>query len=89
MSQIELERVSKEFVLRVRHGRLRRQRRLVRAVDERDPRVAIVDLEPAPPPRRIAIAWHRDRLRAHAAEAFVDYAAELCAELERYPLVAG
>jgi ABC-2 type transport system ATP-binding protein len=32
--QIELERVSKQFTVRVRHGRLRRQRRLVRAVDE-------------------------------------------------------
>jgi DNA-binding transcriptional LysR family regulator len=35
------------------------------------------------PPREIAIAWHRDRYRSPAAEAFVELAEELCAELER------
>ena len=31
----------------------------------------------------IALAWHRDRYRLPAAEAFVELAQELCVELEQ------
>jgi DNA-binding transcriptional LysR family regulator len=34
-------------------------------------------------PRLVALAWHRDRHRQAAAEAFVQLASELCAELQR------
>lgn len=37
---------------------------------------------PAVPPRRIGIAWHRDRYRSPAARAFVDLAHEVCARVE-------
>ena len=37
---------------------------------------------PKVPPRRISIAWHRDRYRAPAAQAFAETAQEVCAELE-------
>jgi DNA-binding transcriptional LysR family regulator len=40
-------------------------------IDERDPRVEIVDL-PSVPPRLIAIARHRDRYASPATRAFVD-----------------
>jgi DNA-binding transcriptional LysR family regulator len=53
------------------------------AVDEHDERVVAVGLGPRVPPRQIAIAWHRDRYRLPAAEAFVELAQELCAELEQ------
>ena len=52
------------------------------AVDPRDERVRVLDLEPEIPHRRIALAWHRDRHRSPAARAFVDVAAEVCAEVE-------
>ena len=52
------------------------------AVDENDERVVVVPLGPKVPPRVIAIAWHRDRYRLPAAEAFVELAQELSAELE-------
>ena len=34
------------------------------------------------PPRRIGIAWHRDRYRSPAARAFVDLARDVCAQVE-------
>jgi len=34
------------------------------------------------PPRRIGIAWHRDRYRSPAARAFVDLARDVCARVE-------
>ena len=40
-------------------------------VDEADPGIATVDLGERLPPRLIGIAWHRDRRRTRAAEAFV------------------
>jgi DNA-binding transcriptional LysR family regulator len=52
------------------------------AVDPRDERVVALQLESNLPPRAIALAWHRDRYRSPAAEAFVDQASELCAELD-------
>jgi DNA-binding transcriptional LysR family regulator len=54
------------------------------AVDPNDKRVVAVGLGKVPP-RVIALAWHRDRYRLPAAEAFVELAKELCDELERSP----
>ena len=51
------------------------------AVDENDTRVTGLPLGPKVPPRVIALAWHRDRYRSPAAEAFAELAKELCAEL--------
>jgi DNA-binding transcriptional LysR family regulator len=50
-------------------------------VDETDRDVAVVDLGGRVPDRIIGIAWHRDRFRTQAAEAFVAEAQALCAEL--------
>lgn len=50
-------------------------------VNEDDERVAVVELEPSIPPRRISLVWHRDRYRSPAARGFVDAAVELCREL--------
>src|SRR5262245_23177078 len=50
-------------------------------VDETDPSVAVIDLGGRVPDRMIGIAWHRDRFRTQAAEAFVAEAQALCAEL--------
>lgn len=52
-------------------------------VEPTDARVAVRDLDPAVPPRLVGIAWHRDRYRSPAARAFVEAAAEVCAELGR------
>ncbi len=35
------------------------------------------------PPRRIALVWHRDRYRSPAAQAFVDLAVRIGAEVQR------
>ena len=53
------------------------------AVDPNDERVVVVPLGPRVPPRVIALAWHRDRYRLPAAEAFVELARELTVELEQ------
>jgi DNA-binding transcriptional LysR family regulator len=50
-------------------------------VDESDPAVSVVDLGGRVPDRLIGIAWHRDRFRTQAADAFVAEAQALCAEL--------
>ena len=52
------------------------------AADPNDDRVVLLDLGSRVAPRLIALAWHRDRYRTPAAEAFVDAALEVCAELE-------
>jgi molybdate transport repressor ModE-like protein len=44
------------------------------AVDESYPAIEVVDLGDRVPPRVIGIAWHRDRRRTRAAEAFVELA---------------
>jgi molybdate transport repressor ModE-like protein len=44
------------------------------AVDEGDPAIEVVDLGDRVPPRLIGLAWHRDRHRTRAAEAFVELA---------------
>jgi len=41
-------------------------------VDATDPAITVVDLAERVPPRLIGIAWHRDRRRTPAAEAFVE-----------------
>jgi molybdate transport repressor ModE-like protein len=51
-------------------------------VNEGDSRVTLVDLEGRMPPRLIGLAWHRDRYRPPAAEAFIGAARDLCRELE-------
>ncbi len=43
-------------------------------VDESDSTIEVVDLGERVPPRLIGIAWHRDRRRTRAAEAFVELA---------------
>ena len=55
------------------------------AVDPNDERVTVIQLGPKVPPRVIALAWHRDRYRLPAAEAFVELARELCVEVEQSP----
>jgi DNA-binding transcriptional LysR family regulator len=49
-------------------------------VDESDPSIHVIDLGDRLPPRLIGIAWHRDRRRSRAAEAFVEAARALFAE---------
>ncbi len=46
-------------------------------VDETDPAIHVVDLGDRVPPRLIGIAWHRDRRRTRAAEAFVQLSQKL------------
>ena len=58
-------------------------------VDETDPSVAVIDLGGRVPDRMIGIAWHRDRFRTQAAEAFVAEAQALCAELAAEKPVAA
>jgi DNA-binding transcriptional LysR family regulator len=53
------------------------------AVDPNDERVVALPLGPKVPPRVIALAWHRDRYRLPAGEAFLELAQELCFELEQ------
>src|SRR5262245_2635718 len=48
-------------------------------VDETDPAVQVVELGDRVPPRLVGIAWHRDRRRTRAAEAFVELARSLTA----------
>ncbi len=58
-------------------------------VDETDGAVDVVELGDRVPPRVIGIAWHRDRRRSAAAEAFVELAQELTADLESGPAAAA
>jgi len=51
------------------------------ATDLKDERISVLELDPEIPPRRIALAWHRDRHRSPAARAFVDVAVEVCADV--------
>ena len=50
-------------------------------IDPNDGRVTILELEPEIPARRIALAWHRDRHRSPASQAFAAVAREVCAEV--------
>jgi DNA-binding transcriptional LysR family regulator len=51
-------------------------------VDPSDDRIAVIDLADRVPARLIGLAWHRDRLRAPAATAFVEAAQSLCEQFE-------
>jgi DNA-binding transcriptional LysR family regulator len=51
-------------------------------VDLRDPRTVFVDVREQLPPRRVGIAWHRDRHRSAASHAFVEAASGVGAKLE-------
>jgi DNA-binding transcriptional LysR family regulator len=51
------------------------------AVDENDPKVVIRQLDPPVPPRTIVVANHPDRYLSPAAEAFLDTARQVGAEL--------
>jgi DNA-binding transcriptional LysR family regulator len=57
-------------------------------VDEDDPSIDVVDLQGRVPPRVIALVWHRDRHLPPAAEAFVETARSVCAELAAEPAAA-
>jgi DNA-binding transcriptional LysR family regulator len=50
-------------------------------VDENDHSVAVVPIRPAPPPRRLGIAWHPERRPPVALLPFVEAAAEICRNL--------
>jgi molybdate transport repressor ModE-like protein len=56
-------------------------------VDPEDETTRVLEL-PKVPPRRISIAWHRDRYRASSAEGFAEMAQAVCAELEAEPVAA-
>ena len=58
-------------------------------VDETDRDVAVIDLGGRVPDRIIGLAWHRDRVRTRAAEAFVAEAQALCAEMSAAKPVAA
>ena len=53
------------------------------AIDETDPRTAVVQLAADMPvqPRVIGLFWHRDRYRSPAALGFVEAAREVCAQV--------
>jgi DNA-binding transcriptional LysR family regulator len=53
------------------------------AVDETDPKIALVELADPIPPRVLAMVWHRDRYRPPAAEIFIEMAAAVAREVER------
>src|ERR671933_859211 len=57
-------------------------------LEPHDESIVELDLGPRVPPRLIALAWHRDRYRTPAAQAFVDTALEVCAELQPEPVAA-
>ncbi len=51
------------------------------ALDPNDPEVVAVQPNPPFPPRIIALAWHRDRYRSAAAQAFVELSLTLAADI--------
>ena len=56
-------------------------------MDPEDEATTLIEL-PRVAPRLIALAWHRDRYRTPAAQAFVETTQEVCAELELEPAAA-
>jgi DNA-binding transcriptional LysR family regulator len=50
-------------------------------VDENDSKVAVIPIRPDPPPRRLGIAWHPERLPPPALLPFVEAATEICRDL--------
>jgi DNA-binding transcriptional LysR family regulator len=57
------------------------------SVDPGDPATAIVELGALLEPRRIGLFWHRERRPTAAMEGFRDIARDICAELDRHPVV--
>jgi molybdate transport repressor ModE-like protein len=57
-------------------------------VDEDDPSVEIIDLHGRVTDRVIGLVWHADRHRSAAAEAFTDFALDVCRELSAEPAAA-
>jgi DNA-binding transcriptional LysR family regulator len=51
-------------------------------VDEKDPNVAVIPIRPKPPPRRLGIAWHPDRMPPPSLLPFVEAAAKICRDLD-------
>jgi DNA-binding transcriptional LysR family regulator len=51
-------------------------------VDEHDPGIAIIPIEPEPAPRRLGVAWAADRRGPVALEPFIEAAAEMCDGLQ-------
>ena len=58
------------------------------AVDESDSAIEVIDLGDRVPPRLIGLAWHRDRRRTRAAEAFVELAQRQTAQFGAETLAA-
>jgi molybdate transport repressor ModE-like protein len=56
-------------------------------MDPEDETTTLIEL-PKVAPRLIALGWHRDRYRTPAAQAFVETAQDVCAELELEPAAA-
>ena len=50
-------------------------------VDPADPRISAARIDHLLPPRRIGLAWHRDRYHSTAFDDFVAVARDVCAEL--------
>jgi DNA-binding transcriptional LysR family regulator len=50
----------------------------VLTVDTADPATAVVALDPEPPPRELALAWHADRRPPASLDAFVEVVADVC-----------
>jgi DNA-binding transcriptional LysR family regulator len=57
-------------------------------VDPADEAIEVVDLGDRVPPRLLGIAWHRDRNRTRAAEAFVELAQQLTAGFDTAAVAA-
>jgi molybdate transport repressor ModE-like protein len=53
------------------------------ALNQSDPKVALVELAEPVPPRMLVLLWHRDRYRLPAAPAFIETAVAVGAEIER------
>lgn len=52
-------------------------------VEENDPRVQLRQTDEPVPPRTLVVAWHRDRYRPPAAQAFIETAITVAHEVER------
>ena len=57
-------------------------------VDTDDPSVAVVPIEPAPEPRRIALAWSPSRHTSPAVDTFIAVAEEVCREVSQRSALA-
>jgi DNA-binding transcriptional LysR family regulator len=51
------------------------------AIDENDPHVAVIPIRPAPPPRRLGVAWQAERRPQPALAPFVETAADICRDI--------